>query len=225
MSIIYGADSTMPANTKLTNGYTLYEWVMRKSCFPSFWARDIEGENAISKDEIDYLRRKKCRIALVLRELAETEISQNDGAAMAIKAIEAAKTLGVPQYKEKAIFAFFNPEWSVNHNWMINFAAQLVNNGYIPGFIGNTDSSKNFNFGRQCSHYVQATRKAEQLHARYWATEPKFDFDPDIWAPYAPSELLPNDIHIWNYGSVDFHSIHAEKLYSRDKTVMDCFIE
>ncbi len=225
MSIVYGADSIMPANTKLTNGYNLYEWVMRKSCFPSFWARDLTGNACITESEIEFLRSKKCRIALVFRELSEEEISQNDGTAIAIKAVESAKELGVPQNKEKALFAFFNPEWSVNHNWMISYASYLVNNGYIPGFIGNTDSSKNFNFGRQCSHYVQATRDIEQLHAKYWATEPKYYFDPDVWAPYAPSELLPKDMHLWNYGSIDFHSIHAEKLYARDEFVMDCFME
>lgn len=32
-----------------------------------------------------------------------------------------------------------------------------LKNGYTPAFIGHTDSSKNFNFDRQCSHYVQAT--------------------------------------------------------------------
>lgn len=225
MSIVYGADSIMPANTKLTNGYNLYEWVMRKSCYPSFWARDIIGPHGISEAEIQFLRSKKCRIALVYRDLPEEEISQNDGTEIAIRVVEAAKLLGVPQNGEKALFAFFNPEWSVNHNWMISYANYLVNNGYVPGFIGNTDSSKNFNFGRQCSHYVQATRGVGQLRAKYWATEPKYNFDPDIWAPYAPSELLPRDIHIWNYGSIDFHSIHAEKLYARDEFVAESFME
>lgn len=38
-----------------------------------------------------------------------------------------------------------------------NFVFYLCVLNGIPGFIGNTDSSKNFNFDRQCSHYVQAT--------------------------------------------------------------------
>lgn len=222
MSIIYGADSVMPADTLLTNGYSLYDWVMRKSCFPSFWGRNITGWNRITESEKDFLRQKRCRVALIMRELSESEISQNDGTARAVEAVEAAKSLGVPQNSGIALFAYFNPEWSVNHNWMISYASYVVNNGYIPGFIGNTDSSKNFNFGRQCSHYVQATRSYSQLYAVYWSTEPKYYFDPDIWAPYAPSELLPDDMHLWNYGSIDFHSIHAEKLYARDESVMNC---
>lgn len=224
MSLIYGTDSAMPANTRLTNGYNLYEWVMRKSCFPSFWGRSLTGERRITAEEIEFLRSKRCKIALVIRDLNEQEICQNDGTHSAIKAVEAAKNAGVPQNKGIALFAYIPSEWSVNHNWMTSFAGNLLNNGYIPGFIGNTDSSKNFNFDRQCSHYVLATRNANQLHAVYWSTEPKYNFDPDIWASYAPSELLPKDIHLWSYGNIDFHDIHAEKVYAHDSSVMKYFL-
>lgn len=59
MSLIYGTNSGMPANTRLTNGYTLYEWVMRKSCFPSFWGRSLTGERKITAEEIEFLRSKR----------------------------------------------------------------------------------------------------------------------------------------------------------------------
>lgn len=225
MSLIYGADSIMPANTRLTNGYNLFDWVMRKSCFPSFWGRSLTGEGKVTESEIEFLRSKHCKIVLIIRDLTEAEISMNDGTQSAIRAIEAAKALNIPQNKGIALFAYINPEWSVNHNWMISFASNLRNNGYIAGFIGNTDSSKNFNFDRQASHYVQATRNANQLNAVYWSSEPKYNFDPDTWAPYAPSEILPRDMHLWNYGSIDFHSIHANKSYARDSSVMSCFLE
>ena len=138
MSLIYGTDSAMPANTRLTNGYNLYEWVMRKSCFPSFWGRSLTGERRITAEEIEFLRSKRCKIALVIRDLNEQEICQNDGTHSAIKAVEAAKNAGVPQNKGIALFAYIPSEWSVNHNWMTSFAGNLLNNGYIPGFIGNT---------------------------------------------------------------------------------------
>ena len=48
MALIYGAESRIPANTPLTNGYNLYDWVMRKSCFPSFWGRTLTGEGALT---------------------------------------------------------------------------------------------------------------------------------------------------------------------------------
>ena len=222
MPLIYGADSIMPADTRLTNGYTLFDWVMRKSCFPSFWGRSLTGEGQVTASEIEFLRSKHCKVAFTIRDLAEPEISQNDGTHSAVRAIEAAKAMGIPQNKGIALFAYIPSDWSVNHNWMMGFASNLLNSGYVAGFIGNTDSSKNFNFDRQCSHYVQATRNADQLHAVYWSTEPKYDFDPDIWASYAPSELLPHDMHLWSYGTVDFHSVHATKVYARDSSVLNC---
>jgi len=62
MTQIFGADSRMPANTRLTNGYTLYDWVMRMSCFPSFWGRSLIGEKAVTKEEIDFLHSKHLRL-------------------------------------------------------------------------------------------------------------------------------------------------------------------
>lgn len=223
MSLIYGVDSKFPANTRLTNGYLLYDWIMRKSCYPSFWGRSITGESVIAKEEMEYLKSKNCKIACILRDFSETVISSNNGTDDALKAIEAAKNLGIPQNKGIALFADIPSDWSINHNWMIGFASNVLNNGYIPGFMGNTDSSKNFNFGRQCSHYVQATRDIDQFKAIYWAKEPKYDFDPEIWAPYAPSELLPHDMHLWQYGEIEFHAITADKSYVRDETVTACF--
>lgn len=222
MSLIYGVDSTMPANTLLTNGYNLYEWVMRQSCFPSFWGRSLNGEGAITLSEIEFLKSKNCKIAFIIRDLTEGDITGNDDIDCAFKAVEAAKAIGIPQNQGIALFADIHPDWSVNHNWMICFASNLLNNGYIPGFIGNTDSSKNFNFGRQCSHYVQATRHLDQFHAVYWSTEPKYEFDPETWVSYAPSELLPQDMHMWQYGRIKFHSIYANKNYARDNSIMNC---
>ena len=54
MSMIFGADSSFPSNTRLTNGYTLFDWVMRKNCFPAFWGRNILGENSITEEEIEF---------------------------------------------------------------------------------------------------------------------------------------------------------------------------
>lgn len=223
MSLVYGVDSRVPASTRLTNGYNLYEWVMRMSCFPSFWGRSLTGDGAITSEEIEFLKRKKCKIALIVRDLIEEIISSNNAEKDSQRVIEIAKNLGVPQEQGIALFAEIPSHWSVNHNWMIDYANNLLNSGYIPGFIGNTDSSKNFNFGRQCSHYVQATRKNDQLHAVYCSTEPKYKFEPESWAPYAPSQLLPNDIHLWQYGKIKFHSLKVNKCYARDEAVTKCF--
>ena len=221
MSLIYGTDSAMPANTRLTNGYNLYEWVMRKSCFPSFWGRSLTGERRITAEEIEFLRSKRCKIALVIRDLNEQEICQNDGTHSAIKAVEAAKNAGVPQNKGIALFAYIPSEWSVNHNWMTSFAGNLLNNGYIPGFIGNTDSSKNFNFDRQCSHYVQATDSVDELRPVYWATEPKVEGEPEEWAPYCPSALTPEEMDLWQSGVIRYGDITANEDYIRQESLLE----
>lgn len=223
MPIIYGADSKFPANTKLTNGFYLYDWVVRKSCYPSFWGRAITGEGTITREEIDFLKSRNCKIACMVTHINEVEISGNEGINDAWIAIKAAKALGIPENSGIALFAYIPSDWSVNHNWMIGYAKTLFENGYIPGFAGNTDSSMNFNFNRQCSHYVQGTRQYNEFSAVYWATEPKYDFDPDVWAPYAPSEQLPKDMDMWQYGTVEFHGISANKDYVRDSSIMKHF--
>ena len=223
MNLIYGVDSKKPANTLLTNGYDFYHWVMRMSCYPSFWGRTLLGEGEITKDEIKFFKEKKCRIALIVRNLKEAKIATNSAVEEVNEIVKSAKKLGVPQNQKIAIFAEIPPDWHVNHNWMISYGRHLLENGYYPGFIGNTDSSKNFCFGRQCSHYVQATRKDNQLNAVYCSTEPKYNFEPDNWVPYAPSQLLPRDMHMWQYGTIDFHSIHANKYYANADMVANCF--
>jgi len=128
--------------------------------------------------------------------------------------------LGVPQNKGIAIFAEIKPDWSINHNWMISFAQVISANGYIPGFIANTDSSKNFNFDRQCSHYVQATKDTDCLGAVFATTEPKLDGMPEKWAPYCPSALEPEDMSLWLCGATAFDSLSVEDVYSASENIL-----
>lgn len=221
MALIYGVESRKAANTRLTNGYLLYDWVMRKSCYPSFWGRNIAGKDQLTLSEIDFLRVKKCRIACIFDNFTEAEISANNGVKQANAAAESARALHIPPNHGIAIFANIPSEWSVNHNWMLSYAYHLFHQGYIAGFMGNTDSSKNFNFDRQASHYIQAAKDVACFQAVFWAKEPKYSFDPEVWAPYAPSALLEKDMHLWQYGNIDFHSIRATKNYMRDASVME----
>ena len=157
MKKIFGVDSFLPSNTKLTNGYDLYSWVMRMNCFPEFWGRNISGENQLTQEEVSFLHEKNCKIALIFNDITEANVSKANGAAEAFRAIEAVRALGVPSNMSIAIFAYINPNWSISHNWMISFAHVLAENGFVPGFIGNTDSSLNFNFDRQYGHFINAT--------------------------------------------------------------------
>ena len=221
MKNIFGVSSTTPINKKLKNGYTMYEWIMRQKCFPAFCMRTLCGENSITKEEIDFFKSKDCKIGLVIRNLTEVKISTVNGTEDALNAIEAAKELNVPQNCGIAIFAEVKPEWSINHNWMISFAQTLVSNGYTPGFIGNTDSSKNFNFDRQCSHFVEATIDVNQFGAIYGATEPMLDSMPTEWTPYCPSALEPNDISLWFCGNTRFNDIEVDDVYAVNNNILE----
>ena len=220
MKTIFGVSSATPINKKLKNGYTMYDWVKRQRCFPAFCMRTLAGDNKITAEEIEFLKAKDCKIGLVIRDLTEANVSGVNGREDALKAVESAKELGVPQNEGIALFAEIKPEWSVDHNWMISFAQVVSANGYIPAFIGNTDSSKNFNFDRQCSHYVQATKNANS-DALFMATEPKLDSIPTEWTPYCPSALEPEDISLWSCGTTTFDFTQVEDVYAKDDKVLE----
>lgn len=221
MKTIFGVNSIAPINRKLKNGYKMYDWVMRQKGFPAFCMRTLSGEGKITADEIEFLRGKNCKIGLVIRDLTEVKVSGINGTSDALKAVEFAKALGVPENEGIALFAEIKPEWSVNHNWMISFAQVISANGYVPAFIGNTDSSKNFNFDRQCSHYVQATKEENHFGAIFMATEPKLDTMPEEWTPYCPSALEPEDMHLWSCGTTTFDLIQVEDVYAVNNKVLE----
>jgi len=220
MKTIFGVSSATPIHKKLKNGYTLYDWVKRQKCFPAFCMRTLCGEDKLTAEEIEFLRGKDCKIGLVVRDLTEAKVSGASGTQDALKAVEVAKECGVPANEGIALFAEIKPGWSVNHNWMISFAQTVSANGYVPAFIGNTDSSKNFNFDRQCSHYVQATRDVNYLGAVFMATEPKCDGMPTEWTPYCPSALGPEDIQLWCCGTTTFDFVQVEDVYAQDDKVL-----
>ncbi len=220
MKTIFGVSSATPINKKLKNGYTMYDWVKRQKCFPAFCMRTLCGEDKISAEEIEFLKAKDCKIGLVIRDLTEAKISGVNGTEDALKAVETAKELGVPTSAGIALFAEIKPEWSVNHNWMISFAQTISTNGYVPAFIGNTDSSKNFNFDRQCSHYVQATKDVNYFGALFMATEPKLNTIPKKWEPYCPSALEAEDMQFWSCGTTTFDFQQVEDVYAKDDKVL-----
>ncbi len=158
MKTIFGVNSVTPINKKLKNGHTMYDWVVRKNCYPAFCMRTLTGDNKIIPEEIEFLKAKGCKIGLVFNDLTEKEVSAISGVLSAERAVNAALELGVPVNTGIVLFAEIKPEWSVNHNWMISFASTLRAKGFVAGFIGNTDSSKNFNFDRQTGHFVKATK-------------------------------------------------------------------
>ena len=60
--MIFGVKSKIPSDMKLTNGYSLFDWIMRKKDVPEFWMRNITGESRITPDELAFLKNKGCQI-------------------------------------------------------------------------------------------------------------------------------------------------------------------
>lgn len=220
MKTVFGVCSASSIKKKLKNGYTMFDWVMRMKGVPAFCMRTLSGADCITTEEIAFLNSKDCKIGLVIRDLTEQKVSAVSGTEDALKAVEAAKKLGVPQGKGIALFAEIKPEWSVNHNWMISFSQTVMANGYVPGFIGNTDSSINFNFDRQCSHFVNATKDVNCFGAVYMATEPKCQKRPETWTPCCPSALEPEDISLWSCGTTTFDAVQVEDVYAKGENVL-----
>ena len=90
---IFGAKSKALANTRLTNGYTLFDWAMRQNCFPAFWGRSISGRNQITTEEFEFLSERDCKIAFIFDNLTEIQVSSNNGEDDAMRAVERLKEL------------------------------------------------------------------------------------------------------------------------------------
>ncbi len=220
MKTIFGVNSVTPINKKLKNGHTMYDWVVRKNCYPAFCMRTLTGDNKIIPEEIEFLNTKGCKIGLVFNDLTEKEVSAISGVLSAERAVNAALELGVPVNTGIVLFAEIKPEWSVNHNWMISFASTLRAKGFVAGFIGNTDSSKNFNFDRQTGHFVKATKDMNCFDAIFMATEPRIDNVPKEWLPYCPSDIEVEDMSFWSCGETAFDEVKVYNVYARDEKAL-----
>ncbi len=220
----FGVKTTVQSNQILSNGYDLFHWVTRKRDVPAFWMRNLTGKNAVQADEVAFLKEKNCKVGFFLHDFSERAITSVDGTADAWRAIDAAIALKVPRYMGIAIFAVIPGDWNINHNWMMSFACHLCEKGYIPGFIGNTDSSKNFSFDRECGHFIHATGDVNHYCAVYGATEPGVKSMLNGWTPFAPSDLHPSQISLWcDNETIPFREIVSEPVYARSESVLSYF--
>ena len=56
--LLFGVDSEIQANDILQNNISMFEWVIRNKIHPNFWGRNLLGENALTKDEIEFIHSK-----------------------------------------------------------------------------------------------------------------------------------------------------------------------
>ncbi len=203
-SLIFGADSSAPADTVLQNNLTLLEWVERNKQHPDFFGRSINKGGALTEKELDYLHANGCRIALIYLPItacrAEVQgIVDGEGAA------SAAKLLGIPE--QCTLFARVAHCEAVTAEYMSGFILTLESAGYTAGFLANTDAHTCFDreFSRGLLHSRPIFEKAvlwasEPSLEQYYRTETSHFIHPDAYAPFAPSGIRPNDTAVWQYG-------------------------
>ncbi len=212
--LLFGADSVIYSDSNLQNNITQFLWVAKNKQYPNFWGRNLVGKNALSIPEIDFLHNKGCRIAPIYNESCEKKTAEQ-GELIARKIDEIAIKLGITE--GTAIFLEIDENEDLTWEFMYGFAKMLILAGYTPGFKANTDAA--LAFGREYSCGVQ-NKKDVFKECVIWATSPCLKeyerittghfISPDNWAPFAPSEIIKNDISVWQYGK-NCHPINDDK--------------
>lgn len=151
--LLFGVDSEIQANDILQNNISMFEWVVRNKVHPNFWGRNLLGENALTKDEIDFIHSKGCKIAAVYTDSGDKQTEEQGKSAGEI-AVALAFDLETPQ--DSAIFLNIGEE-SANKDYLKGFAEELIESGYTPAFKANTDAG--FDFDREFSRGMQTDRE------------------------------------------------------------------
>ena len=202
--LLFGVDSKAQANDVLQNNLDLFEWVKRNKIYPNFWARNIVGEHCLTKDEIEFLHGKGCKIAATYKS-TDVKQTEEQGKTLAKKIDLRALELDIPQ--EIAIFLEIDENETISTAFMHGFASTLLTNGYTPGFKVNTDAK--FAFDREFSRGMQTNKDVFQ-NCLVWALTPTLEeyermttthlIHPDNWVPFAPSGITRREIAVWQYG-------------------------
>lgn len=213
-NLLFAVDSQTCSHNMLQNNIDQFEWVLRNKVYPSFWGRNIVGENALTKEEIQFLHNKACKVAAIYysEDEKETEIQ---GVILASKVVLKATELGIPF--GKAIFLDLGYDGVATTVFMREYAKFLLNEGYLPGFIANTDAMSN-RFDLEFSRGLQTDRDIFNK-CLIWAITPTLEeyddittshiIHPDFWKPYAPSGITRKNIAIWRYGK-NCHTIYDD---------------
>lgn len=213
LQLTFGVDTDTASDTVLQNGLSKLHWICRNQRLPHFWGRHINGEEALTLDEISYIHSLCCRIAVMYSHSDPTNMDSYDqGAADAKDAIAICKNLHIST--GKAIFMQVDKLSNITNDYMLSYAKTLLENDYIPGFYANTDAF--YDFSHQFARGYQAEPEVFE-QCLIWATAPNLpEFYqtgdthipiPDYWGPYCPSCFTADKISIWQYGE-DCYPIH-----------------
>ena len=211
--LLFGADSNVRADILLQNNIDHFEWIVRNKIYPNFLGRNIVGENALTKQEINFIHSKGCKIAPICSDNTPKN-SEEAGAVLAKKINVTAFELGIP--KGTAIFLEIRENEELTRGFLKGFAASLLEEGYTPAFKANTDAK--YVFDRHFSRGMLSDRDIFEK-CLIWAVSPtakEYDsmttshlIHPDNWKPFAPSCIKRKDIAIWQYGK-NCHAIDTD---------------
>lgn len=200
---LFGVDSDKSVLTLLQNNLTAYEWVCRNKDNPNYWGRNLTGSEPLTKEETQFLFNKGCQVVPYYDGTEEIQ-TQEQGVEMADKITFLALSLGIPD--KTAIYLKVDDE-NVTTEFLEGFAKQMLENGFRPGFMANTDSA--FCFDREFSRGLLANPSVFE-RCVIWATSPNMPeyerintthlIHPDEWKPFAPSGITKAQIAIWQYG-------------------------
>ena len=211
--LLFGVSSNTRSDNVLQNNIDQFEWVLKNKIYPIFWGRELLGEHALTKEEIEFLHSKGCKIALIC-DCPEKKTTEEDGVTVAKKAVEKADHLGVAE--GTVIFMLIKEDEAVTKACMRGYAKVLMAAGFTPGFKANTDAR--YGFDREFCRGVQSDKDIFDK-CLIWAVSPTLPeynrmtdshlIHPDNWTPHAPSAINRKEIAIWQYGK-DCHPIYDD---------------
>ena len=214
VGLMFGVDSNVRSDNVLQNNLSEFEWVVRNKVYPVFWGRNINGENCLTKEEIDFLHRYACRISPISAD-SELKLTEEQGAEAATAAVEIVHKLRIP--RRTAIFLLIPDDEEITRDYLKGYAERVMELGFTPGFKANTDAK--YIFDREFSRGMQTDRETFK-RCLVWALAPTLEeydnittthlIQPDNWIPYAPSGITRKDIAVWQYGK-DCHPIFDDK--------------
>lgn len=94
--LLFGVDSAIQANDLLQNNIEEFEWIVRNKIYPNFYGRFLTGENCLTKEEIDFLHSKGCKIAAIYADEGAKQ-TEEQGTILAKKIDLRAFELGIPE--------------------------------------------------------------------------------------------------------------------------------
>lgn len=209
----FGVDTETKVDELLQHNLTLFDWIRKNQGFPYFVGRRINGENALTKAELNYIRNNGSKAIPIFKPYLE--MCGKDNARVAVAILEE-----LEMEKGISVYAELDAN-NATEEFLKDFVSAILDNGYTPGFYVDTDSY--YKFDRQYSRAYQANEKLMK-QCKIWATSPEMEEyyetrnghneKPEFWGPFAPSCITKEQISFWQYGK----KAHPVNAYNGNRT-------